>query len=259
MNFSIIVIGPYGRMGKAIIDLAKEKNIHIDALIDRSSNAHSSQQYSEFVISSDYEDIFSKYPHAVVIDFTAPDSSIAIAQSAAKYKNPLIIGTTGFTLDQFTFLENLSKTSRIFWSPNMSIGINVLLKYLPQLTQDLGSNYDIEVLEMHHNKKKDTPSGTALRLAETLSSARNWKFQDVVRFHREGFIDERSKEEIGIQSIRCGDVIGVHTIYFGGPGERIEITHQAHSRKNFAQGAISAAEWLIKQKPGTLYTMTNII
>ena len=113
----------------------------------------------------------------------------------------------------------------------MSVGVNVLLELLPELVQMLGPDYDLEMVELHHNRKKDSPSGTALRLAESLASARDWDLKDVACYHREGIIGERPKKEIGVQAIRGGDVVGVHTVYFMGPGERIEVTHHAHSRE----------------------------
>ena len=140
----------------------------------------------------------------------------------------------------------------------MSIGVNVLLKVLPELTRALGEKYDIEMVELHHNRKKDSPSGTALRLGECLAEARGWDLDDVRCSARDGIIGERPKAQIGIQAIRGGDVVGVHTVYFMGPGERIEVTHQAHSRETFAQGALRAAAWLCGQQPGRLYGMQDI-
>jgi 4-hydroxy-tetrahydrodipicolinate reductase len=141
----------------------------------------------------------------------------------------------------------------------MSVGVNVLLKILPQLVTLLGEQYDLEMVELHHNKKKDSPSGTALRLAECLAEARKWDLDTVANYHREGIIGERPHEEIGIQTIRGGDVVGVHTVYALGPGERIEVTHQAHSRETFAAGAIRAAKWLAQNRPGKLYTMSDML
>lgn len=140
----------------------------------------------------------------------------------------------------------------------MSIGVNVLCKILPELTRALGDAYDIEMVELHHNRKKDSPSGTALTLGECLAEARGWQLNDVRCSARDGIIGERPKAQIGIQAIRGGDVVGVHTVYFMGPGERIEVTHQAHSRDTFAQGALRAAAWLAGQKPGKLYGMRDM-
>ena len=156
-------------------------------------------------------------------------------------------------------LRAFATKAPIFWASNMSIGVNVLLNILPQLTRALGEDYDIEMVELHHNRKKDSPSGTALTLGECLAEARDWKLNDVRCSSRDGIIGARPKEEIGIQAIRGGDVVGVHTVYFMGTGERIEVTHQAHSRENFARGAIRAAGWMAGQKPGKLYSMQDVI
>ena len=195
---------------------------------------------------------------AVVVDFTAPEVSLATARSVAKFGAAHVIGTTGFTNEQKQELAKLAESCRMFWAPNMSIGVNVLLKVLPELTRALGEKYDIEMVELHHNRKKDSPSGTALRLGECLAEARGWDLNDVRCSARDGIIGERPKAQIGIQAIRGGDVVGVHTVYFMGPGERIEVTHQAHSRETFAQGALRAAAWLCGQQPGRLYGMQDI-
>ena len=141
----------------------------------------------------------------------------------------------------------------------MSLGINVLLRVLPDLVRLLGDDYDLEIMEIHHNRKKDSPSGTALRLAECLAEAKDWDLEDTACYHREGIIGERPKKEIGLQTLRGGDVVGVHTVYCLGPGERIEINHQAHSRENFAQGALRAAARLREQNPGKLYSMVELL
>ena len=156
-------------------------------------------------------------------------------------------------------LETLALRTPVFLSPNMSVGINVLLDLLPQLVSMLGEAYDVDILEMHHNMKKDAPSGTALRLAEALADARGWDMKECACFCREGLIGERPKREIGIQTIRGGDIAGVHTVYCMGPGERIEITHHAHSRENFANGALKAARWLAGQNPGRIYDMKDAL
>ena len=141
----------------------------------------------------------------------------------------------------------------------MSVGIAVLRQLLPDLVRALGEDYDIELVELHHNRKKDSPSGTALTLGECLAEARGWKLADVRQSGRDGIIGPRPKQEIGIQAVRGGDVVGVHTVYFMGPGERIEVSHHAHSRENFARGALRAAAWLAGQKAGRLYGMPDML
>ena len=181
------------------------------------------------------------------------------ARAAARHGSPIVIGTTGLNEAEKKELETLALRTPVFLSPNMSVGINVLLDLLPQLVSMLGEAYDVDILEMHHNMKKDAPSGTALRLAEALADARGWDMKECACFCREGLIGERPKGEIGIQTIRGGDIAGVHTVYCMGPGERIEITHHAHSRENFANGALKAARWLAGQNPGRIYDMKDAL
>ena len=224
MSLSIIVMGASGRMGTTIANLAKEQGMTLAAVLER------------------------------------PERLDALAHwGCLAGTDPIVIGTTGFTPEQKAELDAIAQNGRVFWSPNMSVGVNVLLELLPELVQMLGPDYDLEMVELHHNRKKDSPSGTALRLAESLASARDWDLKDVACYHREGIIGERPKKEIGVQAIRGGDVVGVHTVYFMGPGERIEVTHHAHSRENFAQGALRAASWLPGQPGGKVYAMGDIL
>ena len=143
-------------------------------------------------------------------------------------------------------------------APNMSVGINVLLKTVGKLATALGDSYDIEIIEAHHRHKKDAPSGTALRLGEVIAKAKGVTLEDVALYERRGIIGERKPGIIGFQTIRGGDIVGDHTILFAGPGERIELTHRAHSRETFAQGAVRAAKWVVGQPPG-LYDMGDVL
>ncbi len=258
MTTPIIISGACGRMGKTLVDLVcASKTFELVGLLEHKDYLHLVPKY-DCPLAANAEDVLPKAKGGVIIDFTSPNSSLETAKVAAKYKNPVVIGTTGLNDAQKTELEEYAKETPIFWAPNMSIGVNVLLKVLPMLTQMLGDDYDVEMVELHHNLKKDSPSGTALKLAECLAEAKNWPLPEVACYHREGIIGERPKKEIGIQTIRGGDVVGVHTMYFMGPGERIEVTHQAHSRETFAQGALKAAKWLATQNPGSLYKMQDI-
>ncbi|MDR3175288.1 MAG: 4-hydroxy-tetrahydrodipicolinate reductase, partial [Desulfovibrio sp.] len=198
-------------------------------------------------------------PEAVMVDFTSPAASLQTAQAAAEFNAAHVVGTTGFTPEEKAELERLAKTAAILHSPNMSVGVNALFKVLPSLARALGPTYDIEICELHHNKKKDAPSGTALRMAEGLAEARGWKLAETGRCAREGLVGERPQREIGVQSLRGGDVVGVHTVYFLGPGERVEVTHQAHSRENFAAGALFAARRIRGLKPGKLYSLGDLL
>lgn len=258
MKTQIIVTGACGRMGRTIAGLVRDSGTcELAGLVER-TECVAALHGQDCPVSDNLEELLPGLPDAVIVDFTAPEASMAHARAAARHGNALVIGTTGLTDAQKAELQELARQTRIFWAPNMSIGVNVLLKILPELTRALGEDYDIEMVELHHNKKKDSPSGTALRLGECLAEARGWNLSEVANSHREGIIGARPHKEIGIQAVRGGDVVGVHTIYFMGAGERIEVTHQAHSRENFARGALRAAEWLGAQQAGRLYSMQDI-
>ncbi|MFI3272400.1 MAG: 4-hydroxy-tetrahydrodipicolinate reductase [Pseudomonadota bacterium] len=259
MSTPIIVMGATGRMGTTIAHLVEEAADLTLAAVHTVAEQEAKLAMYDCFGGSDVAAVFASVQNAVIIDFTAPDASVNHAHLAAQYGHALVIGTTGFSDEQKAELEEIAKTTPLFWSPNMSVGVNVLLKVLPELVRLLGEDYDLEMVELHHNKKKDSPSGTALRLAECLAEARDWSLPEVACYHREGIIGERPKKEIGVQTIRGGDVVGVHTVFCMGPGERIEVTHQAHSRENFANGAIRAAKWLAKKEPHHLYSMLDIL
>ncbi len=257
MSTGIVIVGANGRMGRTISGLAAaDPEYRLAGLVDSKEHLDALSGAS-CPVSDDLEALLPQAQGAVIIDFTAPAVSLHSARVAARSGHALVIGTTGFSEEEKEELRVLAAETPLFWSSNMSIGVNVLLKILPELTRALGDNYDIEMVELHHNRKKDSPSGTALRLAESLAEARDWKLEEVARCPRDGIIGERPRAQIGIQAIRGGDVVGVHTVYFMGPGERIEVSHQAHSRENFAQGALRAAAWLALQKPGRLYSMQD--
>ncbi|MDR0339126.1 MAG: 4-hydroxy-tetrahydrodipicolinate reductase [Desulfovibrio sp.] len=259
MSTAVIVMGAAGRMGSTLTRLVAEQNdMNLAGAVER-KEAIGALGGLNCPVRADVGALLADTPGAVIVDFTSPEASLATARAAREVGAAHVIGTTGFSAAQKEELETLAAGTPVFWSPNMSVGVNVLLKVLPMLTRLLGESYDLEMVELHHNKKKDAPSGTALRLAECLAEARNWRLEDTARCCREGLIGARPEKEIGIQTVRGGDVVGVHTAYFMGPGERIEVTHQAHSRENFAGGALRAARWLAGQKPGKLYNMQDML
>lgn len=259
MSVSIVVMGANGRMGATIARLAQEgEKYELAAVVARKGHEASLKQYG-CEVATDLDSLLGKLDQAVIIDFTSPAASLEHAKVAAKHKTPIVMGTTGLTNEERAELEGLAKTSPMFWAPNTSVGVHALTCILPELVKILGEEYDLEMVELHHNKKKDSPSGTAMRLAECLAKAKSWDLDTVANYHREGMIGERPKEEIGIQTIRGGDVVGVHTVYAMGPGERIEITHHAHSRETFAAGALRAAYWLAGREAGKLYSMSDMI
>jgi 4-hydroxy-tetrahydrodipicolinate reductase len=259
MVIDIIVMGAAGRMGATVARLAGEApDLRLAGAVESPACMHALRGLG-CPTDTNVGALLRKTPGATVADFTTPSVSLATARAAARHGAVQIIGTTGFSPEEKAELEDLARETPIFLSPNMSVGVNVLLKLLPELARALGDAYDIEILEIHHNKKKDAPGGTALRLAECLAEARAMPPAAAQRHCRDGLIGERPKEEIGVQSLRGGDVVGVHTVYFMGPGERVEVTHQAHSRENFAGGALFAARRMQGRKPGKLYGMQDLL
>jgi len=194
----------------------------------------------------------------VIIDFTFHEATMALARLAAQQGKAMVIGTTGLSQENLVELKELSRNFPCVQSPNMAVGVNVLFKAAAKVASVLGDAYDIEIVEAHHRMKKDAPSGTALKLGEVVAEAVNRKLEQVGVYSRHGMIGARTDQEIGIQTIRAGDIVGEHTVYFAGAGERIEITHRAHSRDNFAQGAALAAAWVTSQ-PNGLYTMFDVL
>ncbi len=257
---SVIIFGAAGRMGNTLCNLAASTDKYNLAGVADTTFAARKPAW-DCPAGATLEEVIpqARAQRPVIIDFSAPEASVRNAEIAAAHDLPLVIGTTGLSEEHKNSLARCAATTPLFWSPNMSLGVNALLRVLPDLVRLLGEDYDLEIMEIHHNRKKDSPSGTALRLAECLAEARTWNLADTACYHREGIIGERPKREIGLQALRGGDVVGVHTVYCFGPGERIEINHQAHSRENFAQGALRAASWLSGQKPGVLYSMTDML
>lgn len=260
MQTRIVVMGAAGRMGSMITRQVREDSALVLAgRVEHASRLNELSPVEGCINADNINAVLAQVKDAVIIDFTSPQLSLATARAAVNHGAKQVIGTTGLNHEEVAELGTLAEKTPIFWSPNMSVGVSVLAKILPELARLLGESYDMEMVEIHHNKKKDSPSGTAIRLAEAMASAREWDLKDVANCHREGIVGERPHKEIGIQAVRGGDVVGVHTAYFLGPGERIEVTHQAHSRENFAQGALRAAKWLAGQAAGKLYSMDDIL
>ncbi len=259
MNIKIIVNGVNGRMGSTIARLVQEdSSLELSGVVEKMDRLQGLEKYG-CPHGNDLSEILTSTGKCVVIDFTAPEASVNVAQKCAQNKAGAVIGTTGLNPDQLDQLEKLALETPIFWAPNMSVGINVLLRLMPQLLDLLGNRYDLEIMEIHHRFKKDAPSGTALKLAQVLAASKGLSLENHGVFSRKGIIGEREDNDIGVQTLRGGDVVGDHTVYFLGPGERIEVTHRAHSRETFAQGAIRAAKWLDGKNPGRLYTMADML
>ena len=259
MSIAVVVMGALGRMGSTIIGLVnKDPDFELAGVVERPTCA---KDLGVFVCTAgtDLSEVLPQAKGAVVIDFTAPEATVATARIAAEHGNPMVAGTTGLSKEQLAELEVAARRIPLLWAPNMSVGVNVLLKVLPELVKGLGEKYDLEMVEVHHNQKKDAPSGTAIKLAQCLAKARDWDYDETAKYCREGIIGARPAKEIGVQSIRGGDVAGIHTVYFLGPGERIEVTHQIHNRETLAQGALRAVRWIVGRNPGRLYAFADML
>ena len=261
----IAITGASGRMGKNIISCIKENpNATLSAALEMPGHASIGKDAGVIAgleplgvkITDEPLSAFKKAD--VVIDFSAHEAAMKNLETALMLRKPVVIGTTGFSLHQKVRIKEISAAVPLVLAPNMSVGVNVLLKLLEVAAKTLGDDYDVEIVEYHHRHKVDAPSGTALRIAEVLAHSLERDLDKVAVYGRKGITGERKKEEIGIQSVRAGDIVGDHIVTFGGDGERIELIHRAHSRTTFARGAVKAALWL-KDKPSGLYDMQDVL
>ncbi len=259
MALPVIVVGAGGRMGRLLCELVMDApDMELCGMVERIEYQPGVVPV-DCVVSDDMDSVVASCPdEAAIVDFSTPESSMHSAEVAAKRGRPLVIGTTGLDPKQLETLGQLARKTPIFWSPNMSIGGSVIQRLLPELARELGEDYDVDIMEIHHRKKVDAPSGTALRFADCVAEGKGWKGSEVRVSARDGQIGPRPKKEIGVMALRGGGVVGVHTVYYMGPGETIEITHRAESRRNFAKGALRAAQWLSKKEPGKLYGMADL-
>jgi 4-hydroxy-tetrahydrodipicolinate reductase len=193
----------------------------------------------------------------VVIDFTTAEASSDHARICAERGIALVVGSTGFSPAATAEVTRAAVKIPVVMSPNMSVGVNLVIKIAAELAKVLGDSYDVEILETHHRMKKDAPSGTALRLAEEIAHAMGRMPSDFL-FSRHGAVGERPPKEIGLQALRGGDVVGEHTVFYFGEGERVELTHRATSREQFGKGAVRAARWVVGRVPG-LYDMQDVL
>lgn len=261
----VTVTGAAGRVGGRLIALIKESaSMTLAGAVECKGHVAVGEDAGETAGCGHYgvkiiDDLSAVLPHTeVVIDFTAPSATLQHVRLAAQHRRAVVVGTTGLSAQDIAELRMLAGQIPCVLSPNMSVGINVLFKMIAEMAKALGDEYDLEVIEAHHRLKKDAPSGTALKMAEVLAKAVNRDLDRVGVYARKGLIGERKPGEIGIQTIRAGDIIGDHTVLFGGMGERIEVTHRVQNRDTFARGALRAARWVIKQPPG-LYDMLDVL
>ena len=258
-----VVIGAVGKVGNRIIHIINETpSIRLHRAIEKPDHPSIGKDIGEVIglgkMGIPLEGDLKKDGGDVIINFTNPKTSIESLEFAKETGSAIVIGTTGLSPEQIGKVNELSKSIRCIFTPNMSVGMNVMFRIVQEVAQVLGSEYDIEIFEAHHRLKKDSPSGTAVKLGELIASSIGRDFSKVGVYGRKGMVGERTKEEIGMQVIRAGDIVGDHTVLFGGIGERLEIIHRAHSRDNFARGAVRAALWLVNQ-PNGLYDMQDVL
>ena len=248
----VAIAGATGRMGLALLEAAvATEGVALGAAVDIAAST-----WGGVSIGTDVASALENSD--VLIDFTRPAGTLAHLRAVAAAKRGIVIGTTGFEPAQLAEIRAFAKDIPIVMAPNMSVGVNVAMKLVEMAAKSLGPDYDVEVFEMHHRKKVDAPSGTALKLGEVAANARAATLEKDGVFQRYGQTGERKPGSIGFSVARGGDIVGDHTVYFAGPGERIEITHRSSSRANYAQGAMRAAKFVAGRKPG-LYDMQDVL
>lgn len=261
----VAVTGAAGRMGGRIITAIKEaEGLELAGAVERPGHEMIGQDAGLIAgcgaagvkITASLDEALK---HAdVLIDFTFPEVTLKNLATCVRLGKKLVIGSTGFTPAQRAEVQKAGEQISVVLAPNMSVGVNACFKLLKETAKILGPDFDVEIVELHHNKKKDSPSGTAVRMGEVVAEALGRDYNQVANFHREGMCGERTPDEIGMQTVRGGDIVGEHTVYFIGMGERIEITHRAMSRDMFARGAVRAAAWLAAKEQG-LYDMQDVL
>ncbi len=263
---SVVVAGAAGRMGKRLVDLVNaQAGAEVVGALEYSEHPLLGKDAGEVAGIGRLEvplvgnlNELDGNDAEVMIDFTAPQVTLANLDWAVAEQVSMVIGTTGMSVEERGLLARAACEIPIVFAPNMSVGVNVLFKIVAEVAAILGEDFDVEILEAHHRLKKDAPSGTAVHLGEIVAETLGRDYQSDAVFTRHGFTGERTQREIGMQTLRAGDIVGEHTVMFGGMGERLEIIHRAHSRDNFAAGAIRAALWLAGREPG-LYDMQDVL
>jgi len=261
----IAILGASGRMGRTLIQTALGiEDLQLTAAVDRMDSPELGEDVASFVGRPDSgvtlaHDLGSAAEaFDVVVDFSSPEATLSALDLCRKHRKGMVIGTTGFSATQKQAIEAAAKDIPICQSANFSVGVNVVLTLLDQAARVLRDAYDVEIVEAHHRGKVDAPSGTALRMGEVVAQALNLDLKSVAVYGREGQTGARDRKTIGFATVRGGDVVGDHTVMFLGEGERVEISHKATSRSNFALGALRAAIWLRGRGPG-YYDMQDVL
>lgn len=265
MTTRIAIIGANGRMGKTLIEaVTLNSDAQLTAAVERPESSLIGADAGELAgigkrnvpITGSIADVVDQFD--VLIDFTAPASTLNNAKVCAEHGKGMVIGTTGFSPEEKTTLLAYQQQIPLCIAANFSTGVNVCLKLLATAAQALANDYDIEIVEAHHRHKVDAPSGTALRMGEVIADTLNRDLRKVAVYGREGQTGARDRDTIGFATVRGGDVVGDHTVMFMADGERVEITHKASSRMSFARGAVRAAVWL-QQQPKGLFDMQDVL
>jgi 4-hydroxy-tetrahydrodipicolinate reductase len=264
MTIRIAIVGATGRMGKMLIEaVLSSPDMALGAALTSSHPERLGQdagltlgQHTGVVLTSD---VAAAMAHCdALIDFTRPEGTLKHLLICEQLGKKIVIGTTGFDANGKTTIAAAAQKTGVVFAANMSVGVNVTLKLLELASKHLQHDYDVEVFEAHHKHKVDAPSGTALAMGEAVAKAMNKSLDDIAQWARHGHTGEREKGSIGFSVMRGGDVVGDHTVYFAGEGERIEITHRSSSRATYAQGSLKAVRFLM-QKPAGLYNMQDVL
>jgi 4-hydroxy-tetrahydrodipicolinate reductase len=263
---NVVVTGVAGRMGGQILRMLRDAgNLTLVGTVERPGYA-GPKDAGEAAglprlgvrVADDLAPLLHAVKADVVVDFTSHEASVRNTSVAAAHGVAMVVGSTGFTADEKARIRMDAARIPVVLSPNMSVGVNVMFALVAQAARVLGDAYDVEIVEMHHGKKKDAPSGTAVRLAEVAAESLGRDPARDVVYARHGMIGERTPREIGVMSLRGGDVVGEHTVFFAGEGERLEVIHRATSRDQFARGALRASLW-VKGRPPGLYDMQDVL
>jgi 4-hydroxy-tetrahydrodipicolinate reductase len=261
----VVVAGAAGRMGSRLVTLLQqESELRLVGALEAPGHAALGRDAGETAgvgrigipIGADTDALLGK--DRILIEFSVPEASLAHVREVLHHGGRAVIGTTGFSPVQREELARIGRSIPLLVSPNMSVGVNVAFKVLADMARLLGDEYDVEIVETHHRFKKDAPSGTAMRMAEVVAQALGRDLATTAVYDRHEKLAERSRKEIGMAALRSGDVVGEHTVVFGSLGERLELTHRAHSRDNFARGALRGARFIATAAPG-LYSMQDVL
>jgi 4-hydroxy-tetrahydrodipicolinate reductase len=261
----VVIVGAGGRMGRTLIEACwHAPQISLLATTERADSALIGTDAGEIAglgilkvpVEKGLEEIRDKID--VVIDFTQPLATLNHLSVCRTKDIRMVIGTTGFNVEQRSQIASAAQDLAIVLAPNMSIGVNLCLTLIEMAAHVLGDEADVEIIEAHHRHKVDAPSGTALRMGEVVANALGRKLEDCAQYGRQGHMGERDPKVIGFETIRAGDIVGDHTVMFAGMGERIEIVHRATSRMTFAKGAVRAASWIMQHERG-MFDMRDVL